>query len=70
MPAIQTRCPNCEAFCTYVTVTNTMFKYIMRSRKCTACDHRWYTYQTHEQVVSRYDIITVNKKPQLKHDPF
>jgi transcriptional regulator NrdR family protein len=70
MPAIQTKCPNCGALRTYVIAGNSTPKYIIRRRKCTACDHRWYTYQTHEQVVSPYDIITPKKKPLLRHDPF
>jgi transcriptional regulator NrdR family protein len=69
MPAIQVQCPNCNGYSTYVIATNSTDKGIIRRRKCTSCNCRWYTIQPHELQVSAHDIITVNKKPQLRHDP-
>lgn len=68
MPAVQVQCPSCNSYRTYVIATSSTDKGIIRRRKCTACDHRWYSFQPHEQQISAYDIITKNKKPQLRHD--
>ncbi|MGA1114536.1 MAG: hypothetical protein ACO3TI_06260 [Aquiluna sp.] len=69
MPAVQTPCPKCNSCCTYVVSTGNASNGITRRRKCNACGHRWYTHQSHERLVSAYDIITINQKPHLRHDP-
>jgi transcriptional regulator NrdR family protein len=68
MPAVQVPCPQCNSYRTYVIATNSTDKGIIRRRKCTACDHRWYTRQSHEQLISRYDIIHIKKKPHMNPD--
>jgi len=68
MPAVQVQCPKCGSYRTYVIVTNSTDKGIIRRRRCAACSHRWYTRQPHEEPVSRYDIVHINKKPHMNPD--
>jgi hypothetical protein len=68
MPLVQVPCPKCGSRRNYVAATNSTKEAIIRRRKCNACDHYWYTRQEHEQLVSRYDITYIGKKPIMKLD--
>ena len=57
MPAIQVKCPACGAATTFVVLTRQIEGGVLiRRRKCTSCDFRWYTEQEPEVLLSRYQI--------------
>lgn len=67
MPAVQTPCPHCNSKVTYVVFTNQDENgVIVRRRKCKTCDYKWYTYQSKEQQVSKYNLFWIDSKPYLK----
>ena len=52
--AVTPQCPNCRVYET--RVINTVFteaREIVRRRRCTICDHRWYTLQTAETCIDK-----------------
>lgn len=55
--AIQVPCPMCQGTSTRVVATkHTDQGLLVRRRCCEDCDHRWYTLQTPEEVLSPYRI--------------
>lgn len=55
--AVQLPCPDCHGTNTYVVCTkHTTDGDLIRRRVCRACNHRWYTQQKPEQLLSPYAI--------------
>jgi transcriptional regulator NrdR family protein len=54
------RCPNCNSAKTKVVASYQQDPiYFIRSRKCLACEHKWYSRQGKEEVIQKYDIIWI-----------
>lgn len=51
-------CPNCGHSPTNVvsTTREDTDNTTLRRRHCTSCNHRWYTLQQPEQILSAYDV--------------
>jgi transcriptional regulator NrdR family protein len=57
MPAIQVKCVACGAATTYVVLTRQLEGGVLiRRRRCTSCDFRWYTEQEPEVPISKYKL--------------
>ena len=51
--AVTPQCPNCRVYETRVINTSfTETREIVRRRRCTVCDHRWYTVQQAEALLN------------------
>jgi transcriptional regulator NrdR family protein len=54
---VQIPCPQCSGKATYVVCTfHTEAEQLVRRRRCRFCDHRWYTVQNPEQLLSKCNI--------------
>ena len=56
-------CPECRSRRIHVVVTrpSTDNCHILRRRHCRTCDHRWYTLQDSERIVTGADFTWVGR---------
>ena len=65
------RCPECNGRVTLVVSTHWQKGgEVVRRRACKACDHRWYSVQAPEVVVSNYDLVWLKGKALLRRGAF
>jgi|LakMenE18May11ns_1017448.scaffolds.fasta_scaffold9160989_2 transcriptional regulator NrdR family protein len=63
MPASQVPCVECGSVLTSVVSTSKLRNgLIVRRRRCRTCDHKWYTEQAPEIVLSPYRLIWNGRK--------
>jgi transcriptional regulator NrdR family protein len=57
------QCPECGSRRTHVVVTRQSRDYLhtLRRRHCNSCDHRWYTLQDAERIVTGADFTWVGR---------
>lgn len=59
-------CPVCRHPTSRVVATNEMADgTLVRERRCSACDYRWFTAQEPEYVLPRAQVVYSGKKPAL-----
>lgn len=63
MPASQFPCVECGSMRTSVVSTSKLRNgLIVRRRRCRTCDHKWYTEQAPEKVLSPYRLLWSGRK--------
>jgi hypothetical protein len=63
-------CPNCESRLNSVVLVRRLEEgEHLRRRVCETCEHRWYSLQAQEQVVSSHLIRWQGKQPVLDREP-
>ena len=56
-------CPECGSRRIHVVITRSSRdnRHILRRRHCNSCDHRWYTLQDAERIVTSADFTWVGR---------
>ena len=61
-------CPKCGSRRVHVVITRSSLdnRHVLRRRHCHSCDHRWYTLQDAERIVTGADFTWVGRDNHQK----